>query len=64
MSIESHHCSNDAGYLITMHIYKEVTDPVTGVTKFMSLANSDQQGPWHGLPVSTPYLTKVLHVLN
>merc|ERR1719245_1599925 len=50
--------SNDAGYLITMHIYKEVTDPVTGVTKFMSLAKSDQQGPWHGLPVSTPYLTK------
>ncbi len=48
--------SNDAGYLLTMHIYQEVTDPQTGVIKFVSLF--PDRGPWHGLPVSTPYMTK------
>ena len=42
-----------------MHIYKEVMDTVTGVAKFMSLG-AGNQGPWHGLPVSTPYMTKGL----
>jgi acetyl-CoA carboxylase/biotin carboxylase 1 len=59
--------SNDAGNLLNMHMYKEVTDPQTGVIKFVSLFSSaagsssgpgDHCGPWHGLPVSTPYMTK------
>ena len=48
--------SNDAGYLLNMHIYKEVTDPHTGILKFITFGK--EQGPMHGLPVSTPYMTK------
>ena len=48
--------SNDAGYILTLHLYREVTDPQTGVIKFFSYG--PEQGPWHGLPVSTPYMTK------
>ena len=48
--------SNDAGYLLNMYIYKEVTDPHTGVLKFITVGNV--QGPMHGLPVSTPYMTR------
>eukprot|EP00095_Tigriopus_kingsejongensis_P004246 maker-scaffold711_size108467-snap-gene-0.33 protein:Tk04246 transcript:maker-scaffold711_size108467-snap-gene-0.33-mRNA-1 annotation:"hypothetical protein DAPPUDRAFT_222043" len=48
--------SNDAGYLLNLQLYREVTDPQTGVIKFISFG--PEQGPWHGLPVSTPYMTK------
>ena len=48
--------SNDAGYLLNMHIYREVTDPHTGILKFVTFGK--ELGPMHGLPVSTPYMTK------
>ncbi|XP_040575050.1 acetyl-CoA carboxylase [Lepeophtheirus salmonis] len=48
--------SNDAGYYLNMVIYKEYADPQTGVIKFITLG--PEQGPLHGLPVSTPYMTK------
>ncbi|TRY78898.1 hypothetical protein TCAL_01701 [Tigriopus californicus] len=48
--------SNDAGYILSLQLYREVTDPQTGVIKFISFGL--EQGPWHGLPVSTPYMTK------
>ena len=48
--------SNDAGYILNLQLYREVTDPTTGVIKFISFG--PEQGPWHGLPVSTPYMTK------
>jgi len=36
-----------------------VTDPNTGVVKFSAFdSRSREKGPWHGLPVSTPYMTK------
>ena len=61
--------SNDAGYSLNMWIYKEETDPVTGILKFATVGpqtpladkaqkTSVDQGPMHGLPVSTPYMTK------
>ncbi len=48
--------SNDAGYLLTLQLYREVTDPTTGAIKFVSFF--PESGPWHGLPVNTPYMTK------
>ncbi|QQP49798.1 Uncharacterized protein FKW44_010585, partial [Caligus rogercresseyi] len=48
--------SNDAGYYLNMIIYKEYADPQTGVIKFITFG--PEQGPLHGLPVSTPYMTK------
>lgn len=50
--------NNDAGYLLNMHLYQEITDPQTGIIKFCSLSSGPELGPWHGLPVSTPYMTK------
>jgi len=48
--------ANEAGYMLTMQIYQEVTDPQTGAIKFVSFV--PEHGPWHGLPVNTPYMTK------
>ena len=50
---------NESSCLHTMHLYKEVTDAQTGVVKFQSISGGADPGPWHGLPVSTPYMTKV-----
>ncbi|XP_069684928.1 acetyl-CoA carboxylase isoform X2 [Periplaneta americana] len=48
--------ANDSGYSLDICLYKEVTDPKTGVIKFE--AYGSKQGPMHGLPISTPYVTK------
>lgn len=48
--------ANDSGYSLDIWVYKEVTDPKTGVIKFEAYGN--KQGPMHGLPISTPYVTK------
>lgn len=54
--------SNDSGYSIDLHLYAETTDPKTGVIKFESYGSNNVEtwrpGPMHGLPISTPYLTK------
>merc|ERR1719245_1764589 len=40
-------------------MYQEVSDPNTGVIKFSTIdMNTTEKGAWHGLPVSTPYMTK------
>lgn len=48
--------ANESGYYLDMNLYKEVTDPVTGLTKFEAWGH--KQGPLHDLPISTPYMTK------
>ncbi|KAL1117895.1 hypothetical protein AAG570_004208 [Ranatra chinensis] len=48
--------ANDSGYYLDISTYKEVVDPKTGVIKFEAFGS--KQGPMHGLPVSTPYVTK------
>lgn len=48
--------SNESGYYLGFHIYREITDPRTGQIVFESY--DQKQGPHHGLPVSTPYVTK------
>lgn len=48
--------ANESGYYLDMCLYKEVTDPATGVIKFE--AWGPKQGPLHDLPISTPYMTK------
>ncbi|XP_066991423.2 acetyl-CoA carboxylase isoform X2 [Anabrus simplex] len=48
--------ANESGYSLDLCLYKEVTDPKTGVIKFEAYGN--KQGPMHGLPISVPYLTK------
>ncbi|XP_054720089.1 acetyl-CoA carboxylase-like [Uloborus diversus] len=48
--------SNESGYYLDMNLYKEVTDPGTGVTKFEAWGH--KQGPLHDLPISVPYVTK------
>ncbi|XP_034234889.1 acetyl-CoA carboxylase isoform X2 [Thrips palmi] len=48
--------TNDSGYYLDISVYKEVTDPNTGIIKFDSFGT--KQGPLHGLPISTPYVTK------
>ncbi|XP_017756170.1 PREDICTED: acetyl-CoA carboxylase isoform X1 [Eufriesea mexicana] len=55
--------ANDSGYSIDLHLYTETTDPKTGVIRFESYPSSTanvawRPGPMHGLPISTPYLTK------
>ncbi|KAK0166882.1 hypothetical protein PV327_004353 [Microctonus hyperodae] len=53
--------ANDSGYGIDLHLYTEARDPKTGVIRFESYnstASDRRPGPMHGLPVSTPYLTK------
>ncbi|KAI5726751.1 hypothetical protein M8J76_007892 [Diaphorina citri] len=48
--------ANDSGYYLDLCLYNEITDPKTGVTKLEAYGN--KVGPMHGLPVSTPYVTK------
>uniref|UniRef100_A0A1B6DY08 Uncharacterized protein n=1 Tax=Clastoptera arizonana TaxID=38151 RepID=A0A1B6DY08_9HEMI len=48
--------ANDSGYYLDICLYKEVTDPKTGIIRLESYGS--KQGPMHGLPVSTPYMTK------
>nr|XP_018903562.1 PREDICTED: acetyl-CoA carboxylase isoform X3 [Bemisia tabaci] len=48
--------ANDSGYYLDICLYKEVVDPKTGIIKLESYGS--KQGPLHGLPVATPYVTK------
>ncbi|CAH2056096.1 unnamed protein product, partial [Iphiclides podalirius] len=48
--------SNGSGYSLDIYTYEEVSDPRTGVIMFQSFG--PRQGPMHGLPISTPYVTK------
>jgi acetyl-CoA carboxylase/biotin carboxylase 1 len=48
--------ANDSGYSLDICVYKEVTDPKTGMIKYESYGN--KQGPMHGLPITTPYVTQ------
>ncbi|XP_047513528.1 acetyl-CoA carboxylase isoform X2 [Pieris napi] len=48
--------SNGSGYSLDVYSYEEVSDPKTGVIIFQSYG--PKQGPMHGLPISTPYVTK------
>ncbi|XP_059482101.1 acetyl-CoA carboxylase isoform X3 [Neocloeon triangulifer] len=48
--------ANDSGYYLDINLYKEITDPKSGVIKFESYGS--RQGVLHGLPISTPYVTK------
>ena len=52
-------CIEVSGVVLNINMYSESTDPNTGVIKFSHLnpASADR-GPWHALPVSTPYMTK------
>nr|APH81346.1 ACC [Paracyclopina nana] len=54
--------SNEAGYLLKIHIYKVEEAPDTGILKFFSFSDAKfafcEYGPMHCLPVSTPYITK------
>ncbi|XP_076162670.1 acetyl-CoA carboxylase isoform X2 [Ptiloglossa arizonensis] len=55
--------ANDSGYSIDLHLYTEATDPKTGIIRFESCPSATasetwRPGPMHGLPISTPYLTK------
>jgi acetyl-CoA carboxylase/biotin carboxylase 1 len=47
---------NESGYYLDICMYRETTDPRTGVVKFE--AYGPRHGPLHGLPISTPYVTK------
>ncbi|KAJ7391694.1 hypothetical protein OS493_017391 [Desmophyllum pertusum] len=47
---------NESGYYLSFNIYREITDLRTGQIVFESY--DQKQGPHHGLPVSTPYVTK------
>ncbi|XP_022181493.1 acetyl-CoA carboxylase isoform X1 [Myzus persicae] len=48
--------ANGSGYHLDICLYKEITDSKLGMIKFESYES--KQGPLHGLPVSTPYVTK------
>lgn len=48
--------NNESGYYLDICMYREVTDPRTGVVKFE--AYGPRQGALHGLAISTPYITK------
>lgn len=50
--------SNESGYYLDMHLYRETVDRESGQVKFESWTQSPQKGPLHGLPISTPYQTK------
>ncbi|XP_046476133.1 acetyl-CoA carboxylase isoform X3 [Neodiprion pinetum] len=55
--------ANDSGYSIDLHLYTEATEPKTGIIRFESYGSTAvnanwRPGPMHGLPISTPYLTK------
>ncbi|XP_040354637.1 acetyl-CoA carboxylase isoform X4 [Ixodes scapularis] len=49
--------ANESGYYLDISLYKEVVDPETGQMQFEAWGHH-RQGPLHGLPISTPYLTK------
>lgn len=53
-------CIEVSGVVLNINMYREMSDPNTGVIKFTSLAEGagGERGAWHGLPVSTPYMTK------
>merc|ERR1719348_2375783 len=56
-----HHrlCIEVSGVVLNINMYQEVSDPNTGVIKFSTIdMNTTEKGAWHGLPVSTPYMTK------
>lgn len=48
--------SNESGYSLDLYTYQEVYDRESGRTVFRSYG--DRQGPQHGLPITTPYVTK------
>ncbi|KAG7295683.1 hypothetical protein JYU34_021966 [Plutella xylostella] len=48
--------ANDSSYSLDVYTYEEVTDSRTGVIMFQ--AYGPKKGPMHGLPISTPYVTK------
>ncbi|KAK6168611.1 hypothetical protein SNE40_019808 [Patella caerulea] len=48
--------TNDSGYYLDINLYREITDQRTGQVMFQ--AYGAKQGPYHGLFVSSPYLTK------
>lgn len=48
--------ANDSGYFLDIAMYTEVTDKETSTIKFK--AYGTRLGPLHGLPISTPYVTK------
>lgn len=48
--------SNESGYSLELYTYQEVVDEMTGEMIFKSYG--DKQGPHHGLPVTTTYVTK------
>lgn len=55
--------ANDSGYSTDLQLYSEATDQKTGIIRFESIPSSTagaswRPGPMHGLPISTPYLTK------
>ena len=51
--------ANESGYLLDMHLYKEVRDPLTGQMKFEAWHGiSNKFGPLNDLPISSPYMTK------
>jgi len=54
--------SNEAGFLLKIHIYKVEEAQDTGILKFFSYHDNKagfyEHGPMHYLPVSTPYITK------
>ena len=52
-------CLDVTGVVLNINMYKEDTDPHTGVVKFQTIRPEvTQKGAWHGLAVSTPYMTK------
>jgi len=56
-----HHrlCIEVSGVVLNINMYQEVSDPNTGVIKFSTIdMHTTEKGAWHGLPVSTPYMTK------
>uniref|UniRef100_T1JBH2 Uncharacterized protein n=1 Tax=Strigamia maritima TaxID=126957 RepID=T1JBH2_STRMM len=48
--------ANESGYYLDISVYKEFTDARTGLIQFEAWGT--KQGPLHGLPISTPYMTK------
>jgi acetyl-CoA carboxylase/biotin carboxylase 1 len=50
--------ANESGYYLDMHLYKEVSDQVSGQMKFEAWPGTGKPGPLHDLPISTPYMTK------
>jgi len=48
--------TNESGYYLDISLYREINDPKTGLIKFESFGS--KVGVLHGLPVSSPYMTK------